>query len=893
MAINPDLNEKLRYGIQGSLSYEKTNPNTNVLLYRELEKFLEGDLGLKGSGGIMANRLKGAQGIQSSFVFNSNSTRQKVQKRLDTQLTEYLQELVGDKAQSAGVSIPAYLRSQGIRGISEIGRGGESRLTAYAKDDYIASSQNPLTGSTERHIKAFLRQKGVPVNTTGGTNEGRRISAYLRPDEAEYVNSMVANTAAKLNTGSYNKGDMEAMYGSQEDRAHVKRLQAMYRNTDLVSKMQDPSVAAEIDSSIIAQHEKKKTYKERYQRLVDSGIINDDSGEKGGESAKAVFKGISSALLASGSVLKTIAGMVSSMLSVIKKIAMDMGRIIGDAAETGIDPEQADRMRRWGLKNPALTGGNEFLLMDALKEYNGKFGDITRLESNANFTSLGYNKYGGLINPMVQSAINKNPYQGMQSVFGGMASTLANGGDTMQNQMRALTDTIGSSFAKAYFAYITSMDNSKLFNKKTAGNILGVGLDPENVDKTHMGTSVNDIFNTTADESGITGNTMQANNVLGDLATIQNQLYMMLLTNMDTIIQILFSIAKGIMHIPGVDSSGHGLEAIKKAEAGMAKQGYAQLDLNSMKFRTYAEGVADDYYKSKGFKDEALVAKRNALVEGVLAGKDFSGDDAKFLSSKQGSKFLDSLAFYKSSQNKLNDMYNGKDTDFVDSGLIGNIPRHGGELSADYRKKYRNYGNFWRYTDTEAVDNTTVNGRRLSLLRQDISGEGRTQSKNAAKIQNALDRGDYYGAKALMDDDALSKNQRGEVGRELSGDQTKEAPAETIDESYFIRREDWRGLQNYREQQKGKGNNIFKKMLVPKFPKGAGFSYDFMAPLDSSYALSGVDGSDGNKGSFEFITRVEVTMNGEKIASNVKTLSEDVRRKGTDATTIKTTTARM
>nr|MBP8994643.1 hypothetical protein [Bacteroidales bacterium] len=620
--VDPVIEEQERYGIKGRIKFDKAKPNTDVRIYQDLMNFIKSVQGLGGSGGVVGKQQIGSDNFAQINVFSAPSTRDKVKQRLERQLTQYLEEKYADIAGALNMSIPEFLKSQGISGLKEIPRGKKRKYTFYEDSDLIETVQNPLTGSNEKSLKAFLNKTGSVMETFGGTNEGRRLRAFVTADEAKYLRAKTEETAESLNTGTYNKADLEAIYATQDQRLKAKLRKDEAKNLLIAGLMNDknsPAVSA-VRAEILKQRSKKLL---REQLTEEMGLNVKD--ERQGPLKMGKGTALLAAVVITTAILGMIKNLISNMLSIIKKISVDMGKLVHDSAELGLSPELLDRMRRWGLANPTYTGNNEFLLIDAFKEYNNKFGNILRLDANQAFNSLAFNKYHKLIATVVQSSIKENPYEGLSEVFNSLARAYLESGKSAQELKRqtiALTDTFGSSVSNAYIALIKSAEANGLLSKKTVGNFLEANLNPNYIDRLSMGAHVDQLTGGSADVVGVEGNTKVMNDLLGDMNKIQNALYMMLVKNLDAIIQILFGIARAILRIASVfrvEGSEEALKALDSTEKRMAEMGTRNLMINTQKFYQDAENLITGELKKQGYKDEGLKKAREEIITTLVA----------------------------------------------------------------------------------------------------------------------------------------------------------------------------------------------------------------------------------------------------------------------------------
>ncbi len=851
--VDPLIEEQERYGIKGGIKFDKAKPNTDVRIYQDLMNFIKSIQGLGGSGGVVGKRQIGSDNFAQINVFSAPSTRDKVKRRLERQLTQYLEEKYADKAEALNMTIPEFLKSQGISGLKEIPRGKKRKYTFYEDSDLIETVQNPLTGSNEKLLKAFLNKTGSVTEIFGGINEGRRLRTYVTPDEASYIRSKTEQTAEALNLGSYNKADLEAIYGTQDQRLKAKFRKNEAKNlliADLMNDKNSPAAGA-VRSEILKQRSKKLLLE---QLTEEMGLNGKD--ERKDERQGALKTGKGTALLAAvvitTAILGTIKALISSMLSVLKKISVDMGKLIQDSAELGLDPELLDRMRRWGLANPTYTGNNEFLLIDALKEYNNRFGNILRLDANKDFDSLAYNKYHKLITTVVQSSIKEDPYGGLSEVFNTLARAYLESGKSAQELRRqaiALTDTFKGSVSTAYIALIKSAEANGLLSEKTVGNFLESNLNPNYIDRLSMGVHVDQLTGGSADVVGVEGNAEVMNDLLGDMNKIQNALYMMLVQNLDAIIQLLFGIARAILKIANfydVEGAKEALQGLDTTERRMAEMGTRNLMINTQKFYQDAENLITGELKKQGYKDEGLKKAREDIISTILA-KAPLDEKYSFLQKNSAifSQVLDDLAAYEEGARQTNEsLLAAKKGSFTTTGIGFNLFT-AGERNA-FREAYGIVGYPARYTNVSRALGLNVSQDFLTDMNAAFKSPIRT-SFDLISPQTIIYR--------------------------------REPTVETPDNFFEKRRVNPERLQ---EQ-----TNQFIRNLVPfkrtkSLEKSTGFllpdeTFNYLAPISPITPLISKGGVSNEP--FEVINRVEIMVNDKLVSSNVGTLAEENKRR--------------
>lgn len=848
--IEPNLNQKKRFGIQGGVSFDATN--VNVPLYKDLEKFLKGDLGFGGSGGQLASKPRVDNGFQMSHVFNTTGTRKEVQQRLERQLTEYLQSTVGEQATAQNMSIPDFLQSQGIRGVSQNKAGN---LSAFKTDNFVEASWNPISGSNERLTRAYLKGIGAPVSVSGGSNEFRRNTAFLRPRELDVVNERATETAQQMSAGVYNKSGMEGAYISAADKIDVKNRQEEIRNTISTYALENrsPNTVAAIKSKYLKQQAAKDLDTQVRQEMEASGelTVKDKKEEKRRESPAAMAaKGGVAAIFRIWTVLSTVKNMVGSMVAFLTKISMDMGRLVKDSSELGIDPNEAKRLQNWAIANPTYTGGNDNLLLDAMKEINDKFGDLPSLDKNANFTSAAFSGYAKLINLTVDTAINRDPVGGTKKILGHFAERYSGmeGKEAkekeLQIQMKVLKTEYGEATASAYVALIRAATAQGL---KIDNNLINNSINPDRVNKLQTTkTPLDNLLGTNTDAVGIEHGTQSLNAVLGDVAKIQNALYMMLLSNMDIIIQLILGITKLILQIMAkleVPGASKALERITKTESKMAQQGFQNYLENSEKFKEDSMSRITEYLKEQGLSGDELKNTAEDYFNKISNNQALPAKHAGMLKGENGLKIVAGNAIYNKSQEEARKMY----PEILEGNFItsGNAFDMSNTFSLDARKKMDTYNldGTLKFPYVQGVEGRSLSRGKMEEIKKTASGE------NAVQVPQDLN---FY---QKVDEFLYKLNPLTEKGTQLY-EPTLEMPSS----SYYPKPKD-------------------KKLTLPKVFSALPLRGLFDSSLAEKFggaALAG-SGATGNE-PFEVINHIKLTINGKEVMTNIENLSDDSRR---------------
>lgn len=724
--IRPTYKKLDRFGVQGRIGFDPTKSNANIPLYDAVQKLIAGKHGLAGAGGPVANRIVTENMFQQSNVFNTPNDRDAVTERMERQFTEQLKTLVGNQAQAAGMQIPEFLQSQGIHGVQQFGSGDNIRYSAFSNDDFIHTSFNPLTGSNERALKAMMTKSGAKPVISGGTNERRTMEVYLREAEFKAAQKMTNMKAKKLNIGTSNKGDLEAIYATQRQRSEIKSKHSRNKNDVALSLMEDENspIREEVRSKILKQEREKEIWAQETETLKEKGLISGDKNqaekERKQSPAAAAAKGMMAVISRIGTTISTIKNLVGTMIGLLKTIAMQTGRIVMDSATLGIDPQVAKRMQLWGAKNPNYTEGNEFLLLDAVKEFKAKFGDLIRFDKNANFSSAAFNDYSELIDPTLKASLQKNPLMGTQLIYGAMAKRYMSMGSPeakrkeLMKQQTVLTDEWGSTFAQAYLALIKSGEEGKWLTKGNAANIFNEAIEGNKVHRSSSGVHLDHLVGGVNSAVNISHNNRNLNNVLGDVALIKDALLMKLLTKIDMLIQVMDMLTVALLTVfksLNVSGAKEGLDEFNKARTERAHEGYKNLRTNSLKYRNDAEAGITAFLAQKGLKGDVLSSARTSIFSSIFSGEALPENYKGVVDGQRGLEILAAVAAFKTSQQKLREIYSdvSKKGIFRHSGDTMNMMYESGSVFQELKGIYNNPNDELSQAFIDRVE-----GRRLS-----------------------------------------------------------------------------------------------------------------------------------------------------------------------------------
>lgn len=415
MTIRSTVKKVDRYGIQGRTSFDPKHPNANIALYRELERFLSGDYGLGGSGGQRANMIKDPRSYQASHVFNSPGERDAVTGRLQQQLEEFYQSKIGEQAKASGMSSDDFLHSQGIQPIQ------------YQPDDFILASQNPLRGSAEKKIKAFMNMAGNTQSISGGTGEHRRHTGYYRPNDLKHVRSILSTEARRLNEGRANLGEMEGLYLPASQKLEARTAQSIFKNgltEDLLNNEKHP-VVAKIRSDMLKQHATTQLKAKVKQGLQEEGLLPPDEEKKSKTEKSVTTKAMEAAAIVTTKILN-IAGdlktLFTSAVGYLQNIASEIGGLKQVSATLGITTNQA-LTEKYLAKMNKVYAADENVFLNAGKAVLDMTADPSRI-SDIKWDSVVLQGQAGLIRPIIDAAVSgkMNPIETRNKIYNQLAA---------------------------------------------------------------------------------------------------------------------------------------------------------------------------------------------------------------------------------------------------------------------------------------------------------------------------------------------------------------------------------------------------------------------------------------------------------------------------------------
>jgi len=687
--IDPNRVEKKRYGIQGQLRFDPGGANTNVPLYNQIKKFMSGEQGLGGSGGELANRLETGNAFSQSNVFKTSTMRKDAEERLNKQLEEYLEKTFGEQAQAQSMNMPEFLTSQGISGAQ------------YRRDSFIESSQNPITGSSERKARAYMKQIGAQNKIIGGSNEDRRQVSFLRAEEAKRVNSYIDTAAEQVNTGTYNKSDFEGLYGSTEQRISAKSKRNEFRNNIAIGNLDasPPAVLEEYKSRALKQHKEKQLVKQAEDELRSSGDLPPLEEKKEKEKKESVVataaKGMFTTISKIASTIQTIQSGIFSSLAYLQKMAGFLGAMLKDKGALGIGQKEAEQLREAGRLNSVYSGGNANFLLDAGKSFVSSTGDILKGEK-LDYRSPGLHDNAELIDILIKGSVEgidkPKPIDTMKKAYGYMAEqyykTPAKQRDTKLAELMLVMDTVVPGSGQGLNSVIQWGDANGI-DSKSARHIVSRMMG----EKEGSGTETAATNGTGGRQGSVyasKASTKTLNEINAVITLIEDSIGKMILANMNTIIKILLAIGGGLLKIAAfAESDEHGpahqaLKDFRELETNRAEKGFRQMKSSAAKVKkVLLEDLAANGYT--GQNAEKLISDFNKAEDPAQ----FLADTHKPFLKKNFRDIVIGLSQFREISEEMTD-YTSQDPkkpkEFVGDGDLDNYYRKNTKTLRNLRK---------------------------------------------------------------------------------------------------------------------------------------------------------------------------------------------------------------
>ena len=921
--IRPNRKKLDMAGVQGKIAFDPTKPDVDVQLYNEIRKFMQGEMGLGGAGGTLANKLQTPKSFQASHVFDSPDDREKVTERLNTQMTEFLQEKVGEQAIKANMTIPGFLQTKGIHGINQIGTGDDAKLSAYRRDDFVKVSQNPITGSTEKLARAALKGFGAVHEVSGGTNEKRTLTSFMRPEEAKQINKMVDNTVKKVDLGLHSKGDMEPIFGTTEQREAFRLKHKTSKNElalNILNDEQNPATK-EAKSRLLKQHAQKKALLQAKEELYDSGELERPekkgssakekvAGQKDGSSFGALFKAAMITVMRIGT-------MVQSMVGFLTKIAMDLGKTISAAQTAGVDPNTADRLVRYANQNKVYSYGNSHLHLDALNSIQAKFGNAELMQSQKFSDAERTGSWKGMIKPLVEHRTHMDTLKTSDKLFkeashyvisrssGGKINTKAMA-EAKQGLSNMADTTVGESWAAAFNIGVNS-NRINLNNKEQAykytSNLLSNESAERNLRHLAKGGDVGYLTGQGLAPGGIENGARDINEVLADFQKVLDSLRMMLLQEtklLKNALELLVgAILKALVFFK-VSGSKEKLAEFENAIGKNAETDFAKHLTVTLQFKALAEKKVDQYLESikvpKAERTEARAGILKAIDENnpeALKGSRFEN----FTKSKFGAAAINAEVAYLHGLQMANE--NAQNLKEGVSSVEGSDTQIINRATSKIRKVRADFG--------IPVTETTLGGlmaeaKRIPISQKAITGAVEATTKGTLSPEMIKKWEEYYSKRyrelsffdtAFTSEESYIKESVDYIKK--NGEPLKEIfdsdipRPETFD--IFSREEVKKNLddqgksKSYFEKVRKKSEEAVKKAKTDtsRLPNNVseGLASLGVYPSKLTQGMSTMSNEVGgslSKSPIDIATNVHITMNGETILAQTNLENESRRR---------------
>ena len=526
--------------------------------------------------------LKDARSFQASHVFTTPAERDAVAERLQKQYQEHFEPKISEMAKQSGMSSDDFLRSQGIQPIQ------------YRPDDFILASQNPLRGSTEKKIKAFMTMTGNTQSISGGTGEHRRHTGYYRPSDFKHVRSMLTTDVRRLKDGTANLGEMEGLYLPASQKMEARAAQNIFKNgltEDLLNNEKHP-VVEKMRSDMLKQYAQEQLKAKVKKGLQDEELLPPD--EEGGRGKKEPSAG-SKALKATGIVISkilSVAGDLKSLFNVavsyLKSIAGEIAGLKQDAGTLGITTDQALKLKNLARMNPVYAP-DENVYLNAAKGVLGFTSDPTKVK-NINWDSVVLQKEEKLIRPILEAATSGRikPVDTMNAIYNTLGKEYYSADPKFREEIltrqKAALEALDPSLASGYQTAIDVTKNYKLINDKNKHNIMGAfmnfveGSSTKSAIREAMGMSTESNYGSDADQT-------ELNTFLRVLEEIKEALKSLVVIRFDDLIRLISSLIEALLMLGSLFDGSDGpadqlLEEFRQVTAAKGEKQYGELANN-------------------------------------------------------------------------------------------------------------------------------------------------------------------------------------------------------------------------------------------------------------------------------------------------------------------------
>jgi len=713
--IDPKFKSAPRPGFKGQLNFDNKNRSANPEIFNTVRGIVSGVNGMSGAGGEQAQKLYKNNTYLESRAYTDAKERDAAQFRVEKQFTDQLNSRYGETAAAMNMSVPTFLQSQGIHGISEIGEGADRRMTAYKKDSFRRITYNPLMSSNDRSNKAMVKGAGYNYENFGA-NENRIGTAIVPQAIGKEVEDRSRKLALDLETGLTNLGDLEGSFLTRAEKTHVKNKKKTIENTVTAGTIysEDPALVERVRSEMIKTNQMDKLKKTVRKDLQGEGLIEPDKEQKPKKEKSIATKVFEGMMLTVSKVLGTLGDLKSlfgSAVAYLQSIADTVGNIIKNTGAAGLSYKNAAKLAAYSKRNAAVYGGGDTNVgFTSAKAWVNNAGDIRRAGKSA-FDGMGMHGYESLIPVILEQSQKKNidPEGAMRVIYGNLAQRVVAAGGKDKNEQAMINELtrqgtfVGEAAPGFLDLYMTMMQKRMTLGTLTKDNAKNLYRDEM---ATVSGKEGSDPINSTYSLAlgigagtpyGERGDVGEVGKLTEAIEAFKIVLRKFATVNLDKIEALLGQIAIGILSFAAyfeTDENGviHQMNnAAKIVSLSKGEESFAESKTSLAQMRSFARKVAVSKGETAEHADYAW--------EHFKTPEEWSTWKSDIFSGSLGKQLLDAVVKRPEVEKDINKYLKG-DKSYPGSGKLSAYLRRAQHGMVKYRKKY----GLGRPVDGEQID---------------------------------------------------------------------------------------------------------------------------------------------------------------------------------------------
>jgi len=513
-----------------------------------------------------------------------------------------------------------------------------------------AYKKNVVDPATEDDIRGFLKAQGI---TNFSVSKQGILTGTFNKQQRKQISEIISKSETGWDTGypvySTSTGkylpDKRRIAGALKTENNRLDLQTGQATEDMIENIRLRSTKSSLNKAI------KGTFKEDEEEEESGGTTGKGGGggTKGAISKKAAFaKGVLALYSVIVTLVTGIKNVVTGMYGILKTISATLGKVIKEAAITGIDSERLNEYRKVGLKYAQTTEQDEFIFSKAFQQMATKTANVTDLDSALGQldTPAIRGRIGEVIRPVLKQALGRGDVeQSTNMMVGGFAAHYAGMNQKersmqLRDDINTLTKAGFNDIAAALDAFIRIAEKEgKIGDKEFLSAGLASLINPKyNIaNELEMGATQGTLWGTYS-KGGFKARAQQAEKIQGDVNLLKDAFYMKMLSNIDLIKNILFSIARGVAKLTGNDML---YKQIAEREAEESSRAFELGETSRHQIDKDIDNVINRNIKEKDPTKKAAIAKEiRTELEYIAEKGDYSLDFKAGLGSEKSRAFL-------------------------------------------------------------------------------------------------------------------------------------------------------------------------------------------------------------------------------------------------------------